>query len=89
MATIAQLLFYTQTGRVPIKCETKRNETKSTKTKRNETKSTKWKRNKTKPTKAKRKQRKQNEIDWYEENGRKKIKYKTTKKLKKKDNSIF
>jgi hypothetical protein len=57
--------------------ETKRNETKSTKTKRNETKSTKWKRNKTKPTKAKRNQRKQNEIDWYEENGRKKIKDKT------------
>jgi len=28
---------------------------------------------KTKPTKAKRNQRKQNEIDWYEENGRKKI----------------
>jgi hypothetical protein len=55
----------------------KRNETKSTKTKRNETKSTKWKRNKTKPTKAKRNQRKQNEIDWYEENGRKKIKDKT------------
>jgi hypothetical protein len=31
--------------RAPIKCETKRNETKSTKTKRNETKSTKTKRN--------------------------------------------
>ena len=41
---------------VPIKCETKRNETKSTKTKRNQ-------RNKTKPTKAKRNQRKQNEIE--------------------------
>ena len=36
---------------VPIKCETKRNETKSTKTKRNETKSTKTKRNETKSTK--------------------------------------
>ena len=37
-----------------------------------EKKSTKWKRNKTKPTKAKRNLRKQNEIDWYEENGKKK-----------------
>ena len=73
---------------VPIKCETKRNETKRNQRKRNETKrnqqkrneakrnqrnetkSTKWKRNETKPTKAKRNQLKQNEIDWYEENGR-------------------
>jgi hypothetical protein len=47
----------------------KRNETKRNQQKRNETKSTKWKRNKTKPTKAKRNKRKQNEIDWYEENG--------------------
>ena len=45
-------------------------ETKSTKTKRNQ-------RNETKPTKAKRNQLKQNEIDWYEENVRKKIKDKT------------
>jgi hypothetical protein len=65
------------TYEVQNEIETKRNETKSTKTKRSETKSTKWKRNKTKPTKAKRNQRKQNEIDWYEENGRKKIKDKT------------
>jgi hypothetical protein len=50
--------------------ETKRNETKSTKTKRNETKSTKTKRNETKWNET-------NEIDWYEENGRKKIKDKT------------
>ena len=56
------------TYKVPNEIETKRNQQK-----RNETKSTKWKRNKTKPTKAKRNQRKQNEIDWYEENGRKKI----------------
>jgi hypothetical protein len=53
--------------------ETKRNQQKRNETKRNqrnETKSTKWKRNETKPTKAKRNQLKQNEIDWYEENGR-------------------
>ena len=50
--------------------ETKWNETKRNQQKRNETKSTKWKRNETKPTKAKRNQLKQNEIDWYEENGR-------------------
>jgi hypothetical protein len=37
-----------------------------------ETKRIQWKRNKTNPTKAKRNQREQNEIDWYEENGRKK-----------------
>ena len=48
--------------------EKKRNEINE-----NETKSMKWKRNETKPTKAKRNQLKQNEIDWYEENGRKKI----------------
>ena len=52
--------------------EKKRNEINE-----NETKSMKWKRNETKPTKAKRNQLKQNEIDWYEENGRKKIKDKT------------
>ena len=46
------------------------NETKRNQQKRNETKSTKWKRNETKPTKAERNQLKQNEIDWYEENGR-------------------
>jgi hypothetical protein len=46
--------------RVPIKCETKRNGNQQKRNQRNETKSTKWKRN----------QRKQNEIDWYEENGR-------------------
>ena len=64
--------------------ETKRNQQKRNETKRNqrnETKSTKWKRNETKPTKAKRNLLKQNEIDWYEENGRimegKKIKDKT------------
>ena len=45
--------------------EKKRNEINE-----NETKSMKWKRNETKPTKAKRNQLKQNEIDWYEENGR-------------------
>ena len=33
-----------------------------------ETKQNQW--NETKPTKAKRNQQKQNEIDWYEENGR-------------------
>jgi hypothetical protein len=49
---------------VPIKYETKRNETKSTKTKRNQRNGNEMKRN----------QQKQNEIDWYEENGRKKIK---------------
>jgi hypothetical protein len=53
--------------RVPIKCESNRNETKSTKMKRNQ-----WNENG-----IKRNQRKQNEIDWYEENGRKKIKDKT------------
>ena len=37
-----------------------------------------------------RNQLKQNEIDWYEENGRKKNKRQNEiKKLKKKDNSIF
>ena len=70
------------TYKVRNEIETKRNEineneTKRNQQKRNETKTTKWKRNKTKPTKAKRNQRKQNEIDWYEENGRKKIKDKT------------
>ena len=44
--------------------ETKRNQRKRNEINENETKSTKWKRN----------QRKQYEIDWYEENGRKKIK---------------
>jgi len=49
-----------------------------------------------KPTKAKRSQRKQSEIDWYEENGRKtneKKKFtnenKTKKRNKKNDNSTF
>ena len=76
--------------------ETKRNQQKRNETKRNqrnETKSTKWKRNETKPTKAKRNQLKQNEIDWYEENGRimegKKSKTKRNKEIKKNDNSIF
>jgi hypothetical protein len=71
--------------RVPIKCETKRNqrkwnETKQNQQKRNETKSTKWKRNQRNENEIKRNQWKQNEIneiDWYEENGRKKIKDKT------------
>ena len=56
-----------------IKCETKRKKPKRNQRKQNETKSTKAKRNKTKSTNAKRNQRKQSEIDWYEENGRKKI----------------
>ena len=51
-------------------------------TKRNETISMKW--NETKQTKTKRNQQKQNEIEWYEENGRKKIKDKTKKRNKKK-----
>ena len=43
-----------------------------------------------KPTKAKRNQLKQNEIDWYEENGRKKKKDKKwNKEIKKNDNLIF
>jgi hypothetical protein len=66
------------TYKVRNEIETKRNETKrnprkrneTKRNQRNETKSTKWKRNETKPTKAKRNQLKQNEIDWYEENGR-------------------
>jgi hypothetical protein len=58
-------------NRVPIKCETKRNENETKRNQRNENEI------KRKPTKAKRNQRKQNEIDWYEENGRKKIKDKT------------
>ena len=40
-------------------------------------------RNEKKPTKAKRNQLKQNEIDLYEENGRKKIRQNEIKKLKK------
>lgn len=55
------------TYKVRNEIETKRNEINENETKRNETK----------PTKAKRNQLKQNEIDWYEENGRKKIKDKT------------
>jgi hypothetical protein len=65
-------IFYVQLKqiKITIKCETK-----STKTKRNQ-------RNETKPTKAKRNELKQNEIDWYEENGRKKIKIIVFKKSK-------
>ena len=58
------------TYKVRNEIETKRNEINKNETKRNqrnETKSTKWKRIETKPT---RNQLKQNEIDWYEENGR-------------------
>jgi hypothetical protein len=61
------------TYKVRNEIETKRNETKRNQRKRNETKSTKTKRNETKSTKW----NETNEIDWYEENGRKQIKDKT------------
>jgi hypothetical protein len=62
-------MTYIQSGTYKVRneIETKRNQRKRNETKRNQ-------RNETTPTKAKRNQLKQNELDWYEENGREKIK---------------